>query len=80
MAKCEYSTFSPNADGEVSEYLNFYNCEGLKVKFNVNILNFLTAGVSPANQELAKLRTEQKPELYTELGFRRDGLESMKIP
>ena len=60
MAKCEYTKFAPKADGEVSEYLNCYNNEGQKVQYNVNILNFLTAGVSPANQELAKLRTEQK--------------------
>ena len=94
VAKCEYTKLAPNADGEVSEYYNFFNNEGQKVQFNVNILNFFTAGVNPANQELAKLRTEQKlllishylslmarsvsfglhrPELNTELGFRKDG-------
>ena len=94
VAKCEYNKYAPNADGDVAEYLNFYNNEGQKVQYNVNILNFLTAGVKPAIQELAKLRTEQKlllishymslmtrsasfglhrPELYHELGFRKDG-------
>jgi hypothetical protein len=59
VAKCEYTSIV-NSDGDVSEYFNFSNMEGQKVQFNVNILNFLTAGVSPVNQILAELRTEQK--------------------
>ena len=63
VAKCEHTSSPPNEDGEISQYLNFENKEGLKVQYNVNILDVFTAGVSSFTQELAKMRSEGKLEL-----------------
>ena len=62
VAKCEFYC-KKNTEGEMSQYLNFSNQEGQKVDFNMNILNFFTMGVSPINQALTQMKTDQKFDL-----------------
>ena len=57
VAKCEPTSYQPNGDGEISQYLNFENKEGLKVQYNVNILDVFTAGDSALTRELANVWT-----------------------
>ena len=59
VAKCEFYS-SKNSISEISEYFIFTNLEGQKIEFNLNFLNFLTAGVSPVNQIFQGLKTDGK--------------------
>ena len=57
MAKCEHTSSQHDGDGEISQHINFENKEGLKVQYNVNILDVFTAGDSALTQELANVWT-----------------------
>ena len=49
--------------------MDFSNTEGQKVKFNVNILNLLKLGVTPVNQMMTDMITNDKLELMSHYEF-----------